>query len=82
MTSATSGGGGEPGSAASRPRRKLIFGPEPWRQLAGGTWSHWDLWFCTVAVTDLDGDWAKLGEEIVGRTTACSTSGRPPRSPA
>ena len=49
-------------------RRKLIFGPEPWRELARGTWSHWDLWFCTLAITGFDCDWARLGDEIVRRS--------------
>jgi hypothetical protein len=68
MTSATSGGDGELGSPAPPARRRLIFGPEPWRELAGSTWSHWDLWFCTVAVTGFEGDWARLGDEIVRRS--------------
>jgi hypothetical protein len=68
MTPATGGGDGEPGSAAPPTRRKLIFGPESWRELAGGSWSHWDLWFGTVAVTGFDGDWARLGDEIVRRS--------------
>jgi hypothetical protein len=49
-------------------RSRLVFGPEPWRELAGGTWSPWDLWFCTLAVTGFDGDWARLGDEIVRRS--------------
>jgi hypothetical protein len=65
---ATGSGDREPGSATQRPRRKLIFGPEPWQQLAERTWSHWDLWYCTVVVTGFDGDWARLGEEIVRRS--------------
>lgn len=68
MTSATSGDDGQPGSAAPPARRRLTFGPEPWRELAGSTWSHWDLWFCTLAVTGFDGDWARLGDEIVRRS--------------
>jgi hypothetical protein len=55
---------GEPTAAAPRPRRKLIFGPEPWREVAGRTWSHWDLWFCLVLVSGFDGDWAALAEEV------------------
>jgi hypothetical protein len=54
MTPATGGGDGEPGSASAPARRKLIFGPESWREPAGGSWSHWNLWFCTVAVPGFD----------------------------
>jgi hypothetical protein len=68
MTPATGGSGAEPDSAAPPARRRLIFGPEPWQQLAGSTWNHWDLWYCIVAVTGFDGDWAALGEEIVRRS--------------
>lgn len=68
MTSATSGDDGQPDSAAPAARRRLIFGPEPWRELARGTWSHWDLWFCTLAITGFDCDWARLGDEIVRRS--------------
>lgn len=53
------------GSASAPARRKLIFGPESWRELAGGSWSHWNLWFCTVAVPGFDGDWARLSDEIM-----------------
>jgi hypothetical protein len=55
---------GEPTAAAPRPRRKPIFGPEPWEEVARRTWSHWDLWFCLVLVSDFDGDWAALAEEV------------------
>jgi hypothetical protein len=68
MTRATGGGDGEPGSASAPARRKLIFGPESWRELAGGSWSHWNLWFCTVAVPGFDGDWARLSDEIMRRS--------------
>jgi hypothetical protein len=68
MNPATCSGDGEPGSAAQPARRRLIFGPEPWRELAGSIWSHWDLWYCTVVAAGFDGDWAKLGDEIVRRS--------------
>jgi hypothetical protein len=55
---------GEPTAAAPRPRRKPIFGPEPWQEVAGRTWSHWDLWYCLVLVSDFDGDWAAFSEEL------------------
>jgi hypothetical protein len=54
----------EPAAAARRPRRKPIFGPEPWREVAGRTWSHWDLWYCLVLVSDFDDDWAAFTEEL------------------
>jgi hypothetical protein len=55
---------GEPPAAAPRPRRKPVFGPEPWREVAGRTWSHWDLWFFLVLVSEFDGDWAAFSEEL------------------
>jgi hypothetical protein len=70
MTPASGGGDGQPGSASAPARRKLIFGPESWRELARGSWSHWDLWFCIVAVPGFDGDWARLSDEIVRRSHA------------
>jgi hypothetical protein len=54
----------EPTPQVPRPRRKPIFGPEPWQEAAGRTWSHWDLWYCLVLVSDFDGDWAALAEEL------------------
>ena len=68
MAPATGGGDGEPGSASAPARRKLMFRPESWRELAGGSWSRWDLWFCTVAVPGFDGDWARLSDEIMRRS--------------
>ena len=68
MAPAIGGGDGEPGSASAPARRQLIFGPGSWRELAGGSWSHWNLWFCTVAVPGFDGDWARLSDEIMRRS--------------
>jgi hypothetical protein len=48
--------------------RRLIFWPESWRELAGGSWSHRDLRLGTVAVPGFDGDWARLSDEIVRRS--------------
>lgn len=42
-----------------------IFGPEPCKRTAGETWSHWDLWFCLVCLTDFAGDWRALERAIV-----------------
>jgi hypothetical protein len=55
---------GEPTAKPPRPRRKPIFGPEPWREVAGRTWSHWDLWYCLVLVSDFDDDWAAFSEKL------------------
>jgi hypothetical protein len=55
---------GEPPAQVPRPRRKPIFGPEPWQEAAGRTWSHWDLWFCLVLVSEFDEDWAAFSEEV------------------
>ena len=46
-------------------RTRPIYGPEPWEQVAGQSWSHWDLWFCLVCVTDFEGDWRALENAIV-----------------
>lgn len=37
-------------------RRSAIFGPEPWAQVAGLWWCHFDRWFAMVAVSEFDGD--------------------------
>lgn len=43
-----------------------IYGPEPWRTTANAVWSHWDLWFCVVALADHDGDLDALAAAIEG----------------
>ncbi len=48
-------------------RRPQIFGPEPWAERSGVTWSHWDLWLCIVCLLDAGGDWDALENEIVTR---------------
>jgi hypothetical protein len=55
---------GEPPAQVPRPCRKPVFGPEPWQEVAGRTWSHWDLWFCLVLVSEFDEDWAAFSEEV------------------
>ncbi|MDA8102717.1 MAG: hypothetical protein M0Z34_07115 [Nitrospiraceae bacterium] len=47
------------------PRRPPIFGPEPWQEISGLIWSHWDLWFCVVAVADHDADLHQLEKRII-----------------
>lgn len=42
-----------------------MFGPEPWEEIGGGIWSHWDLWFCAVAVADHDFCLDQLEERLV-----------------
>ena len=49
----------------SPPRRPPIFGPEPWEETRGSSWSHWDLWFCAVAVADHDFCLDQLEERLV-----------------
>ena len=49
----------------SPPRRPPVFGPEPWEEIGGGIWSHWDLWFCAVAVADHDFCLDQLEERLV-----------------
>lgn len=46
-------------------RQPPIFGPEPWRDHQGVTWSHWDRWACVVAVADHAGDLADLEAHLV-----------------
>jgi hypothetical protein len=55
---------GEPTPQVPRPRRKPISGPEPWQEVAGRTWSHWDLWYCLILVSEFDEDWAAFSEEL------------------
>jgi hypothetical protein len=40
----------------TRPRRAAVFGPEPWAEIAGMSWSHFDRWFALVATSDFGGD--------------------------
>jgi hypothetical protein len=54
-----------PGSKGAAARKPPVFGPEPWGELAGATWFHWDLWFCLVCLVDFDGEWRALEEAIV-----------------
>ena len=49
----------------SPPRRPPVFGPDPWQEIRGRSWSHWDLWFCAVAVADHDGRLDQLEERLV-----------------
>lgn len=46
-------------------RAPPIYGPEPWEQVAGEAWSHFDLWFCLVCVTDFESDWRALEHAII-----------------
>lgn len=48
-------------------RRSPIYGPEPYADLAGQQWSHWDRWFCLACVLTADGDWDALEDEVVRR---------------
>ena len=44
-----------------------MFGPEPWSDVAGRPWSHWDLWFAAVAVSDHDGSFDDLEARLVAQ---------------
>jgi hypothetical protein len=44
-----------------------VFGPEPWSDVAGRPWSHWDLWFAAVAVSDHDGSFDDLEARLVAQ---------------
>ena len=48
-----------------RPRKPPVFGPEPWSELAGQSWSHWDLWFAAVAVSDHSGSLDDLEAHVL-----------------
>ena len=37
------------------PQRKTIFGPEPWREIAGVTFVYWDRWLLRLALDEPDG---------------------------
>ena len=53
------------------PRTPQTFGPEPWRTAPDGTvWSHWDRWFCLVAVLDYRGDLDDLESVLVDKLHA------------
>lgn len=52
-------------TAREQPKRVQRFGPEPWEEIAGRTWSLWDLWFCVVVVLDHDGDLHALADTFV-----------------
>jgi len=47
------------------PRKPPVFGPEQWSELAGRSWSYWDLWFSAVAVSDHAGSMDKLEAHLV-----------------
>jgi hypothetical protein len=49
-------------------RKAPIFGPEPWSEFAGVTWSHWDRWYCIVCVELFAGDWTALSDRLEGRS--------------
>jgi len=57
-------------------RRAPTYGPELWAGRAGASWSHWDLWFCLVCLTESDGNWDALAEEIITRDRQRSVTSR------
>jgi hypothetical protein len=57
-------------------RRPPIYGPELWAERAEAGWSHWDLWFCVVCLTETEDDWAALEEEIIARDRRGSVMSR------
>jgi hypothetical protein len=51
--------------------RTPTFGPEPWRTDPDGeVWTHWDRWFCLVAVLDHHGDLDGLETVLVDKLRA------------
>ncbi len=61
--------------ASRQPRRAPVFGPEPWRTLAGAEWCHFDRWFALVVDADFGGDLERLEAEMVTRLRS-SLNGR------
>ena len=51
--------------SAPSTRRPPTFGPEPWAEVAGQPWCHWDRWYCVVAVLDHDGDLGGVEDTLV-----------------
>lgn len=48
----------------ARERRPPIFGPEPWADIAGAEWCHFDVWFALVTTADFDADADALRGEL------------------
>jgi hypothetical protein len=48
-------------------RRPAIFGPEPWQQVSGRSWCHFDRWFALVAAADFGGDTEALRGDLESR---------------
>ena len=48
-------------------RKPPVLGPEPWSDVAGRPWSHWDLWFVAVTVSDHDGSFDDLEARLVAQ---------------
>ncbi len=46
-------------------RRPPVLGPEPWSEIAGCAWSHWDLWYSIVAIVDYGGSFDDLERRLV-----------------
>lgn len=63
-------------TAGERPKRVQRFGPEPWKEIAGLTWSLWDLWFCVVAILDHDGNLEALADTFVDSLRSHRSSDR------
>jgi len=53
-------------------KRAPIFGPEPWSEIGGTTWSHFDRWYALVIVHDRNGDPGGLEADLVGRLRSLS----------
>jgi len=57
-------------------RQPGIFGPEPWKEVAGQAWCHFDWWFALVAVAECEGDLDGLRERLE-QQHRLSLNGRP-----
>ena len=58
-------------------RSPAVRGPEPWTELGGVTWCHWDRWFALVCVRDFGGDWEALVEWLWSRLDRNGYAGDP-----
>ena len=64
-------------------KRTPIFGPEPWTEIGGSTWSHFDRWYALVIVHDGDPGRARgrPGKAIKYRAHRRRGQGLPPGGP-
>lgn len=57
-------------TASAAGRRPPIFGPEPWQEVGGRSWCHFDRWFALVITADFDGDAEALRGDLESSLTS------------